>query len=157
MSIPANLTIEGAPYGPQPVARYVGPQGGPYVADGPVVTPLLPLASRTASSSVPIQANYRYRGLYLVLSVTVNPGGAQTLGVLANGYDSPTGNNWVLLTVAASATPGGIWCLYPGLSGAAVEGVSVTRNLILPQGWYVNVNHSGAGAWTYALTAQMLP
>lgn len=157
MSFPASPTLESAPYGPQPVLPVIGPQGGPYLARGPAPQNALPSASRTATTTTAVQPNPGYSGIAVHFAVTANPGGAQTLQLTLNGVDPITGLGYPLLTVPASATPGGHWMLYPGLSGAPVEGVSLTRNLVLPGQWYVGVVHSGAGAWTYQVSVELLP
>lgn len=157
MTIPGSAPFAAAPYGAQPVIPVVGPEGGPYNVAGPLPLTLLPSAGRTGTTVSATQVNSGYKGLYLNLSVSANPGGAQTLELQLTGIDPVTGVPFVVLKMPASATPGGVSLLYPGLSGAAVEGVSVTRNLHLPASWYVGMVHSGAGNWIYTVTGVLLP
>lgn len=157
MTIPGSSPFAAAPYGAVPVIPVIGPEGGPFAVAGPVSQSLLPSAARTASTSSTVQVNPGYRGLKLTFSVTANPGGAQTLAFQLTTHDPVAGTGVALLTVAASATPGGTYMLYPGLSGAAAEGILVTRNLVLPTQWSVTVTHSGVGSWTYVVSVELLP
>jgi hypothetical protein len=157
MTIPGSAPFASAPYGAVPVIPVIGPEGGPYDVAGPRDVILLPSAARTATSQSSVQINSGFRGIYVDLNVTVNPGGAQTLQVTLNSYNLTTGSFAPLLTVPASAAPTGQFLLYPGCSGAAVEGITQTRNLVLPPQWFIVVTHSGVGSWTYSLVARLLP
>lgn len=157
MTIPGSTPFASAPYGAVPTIPVIGPEGGPYNVTGPLGVTLLASASRNVTTVSGTQTNNGYKGLYLNLAVSVNPGGGETLSLQLTGIDPVTGIPFVVLTVPASAAPSGNFLLYPGLSGAAVEGVGVTRNLYLPANWYIGMVHSGAGAWTYSVTGVLLP
>lgn len=157
MSLPVNPTRQQSPYGVQAVQRFVGPEAGPVVSDAPLSIQLMASASRTVTTQSNSFNNYGYRGALFNVVVTVNPGGAQTLEFIFEGLDGNNLQPFTILDVPASAAPGGWYMLYPGASGAPVEGVGLTRNLILPGLVRVRAVHSGAGAWTYSVGGWFLP
>jgi len=121
---------------------------------------LLASAARTSTTLTATQTNYNHRGIQLVLNVTVNPGGAQTLQV--NVYSVPTVvGAFGILQTAALANSGNPWTqhitMVPGCPDAPFGGTGATaKQIALPRFFAVQVVHSGAGSWTYSLEAFLI-
>lgn len=114
---------------------------------------LFPSASRTATISSSSQSNLFYKGVHLVLDITVVPG-VQTITVDVEGIDPISGLSYSLLTSAAFVATGlqNPLTVYPGITVVANEQSSI----ILPINWRATVTHSGAGAFTYSLSANLI-
>jgi len=110
-------------------------------------------AARTASTNGTDQVNYNWRGLHLFINVTVVPGGGQTLEVHIQGKDFSSGLYYdILVGTLISATGITVLKVYPGI-GALAGGAAPD---ILPRTWRVSMVHSGAGSWTYSVTANLV-
>ncbi len=118
---------------------------------------LLASAARTAATPTPDQINYNGRGVVLLLNVTANPGGAETLTV---SIEAKIGGVYRTMTAfpatAAAANATYLYLLYPGI----VETVAVAnlepQALVLPRGWRGVVTPSASGSWTYQLDGSLL-
>jgi len=130
---------------------------------------LLTSAARTASTSSATQTNHNFRGVYLILNVTVagtgtlrlyvrmvDPASGATVTVTADSAGiTTTGTYWLTLhpgalasTVAATAPP-----FASGLNAAfAVQ----AANALLPRSWVGFVSHSDGSSWTYTLGAFLI-
>lgn len=118
-------------------------------------TTLLASAARTATTITPAQTNYNGKGVLLVLKVTANPGGAETL-TLHLRYDTGAadfGESGNIVTAASNGTYR--LMVYPGASAAQV-GNNKFLAAAVPRSWAAVVQHSGAGSWTYELYAAVI-
>jgi hypothetical protein len=110
--------------------------------------------ARTATQNSPDQANYNARGVQLILNVTAQPGGAETLGVKIQAKDPVSGgyvdivDSGVLFTAATGAKA---LTLYPGVLSTDLAAGYVGKSGALPRIWRAVVTHSASGSWTYSL------
>jgi hypothetical protein len=120
---------------------------------------LLVSSSRSSSQNSPDQVNYNARGVLVLLNVTANPGGAETLTLelqAKNGVTStyfPLVNTGAVIT-AANGMRGLI--VYPGVVETVAGADLWVQGLALPRNWRVAVQNSGAGSWTYSLAATLM-
>lgn len=120
----------------------------------------LPSAARNATTSSDVLINHSSSRLWAVLDVTANPGAAQTLNLILVGV---IGN--VSANLAASnpndfgGGPGAFFlAIGPGITSHGFGGVGGTSNqCVLPRKLRFQVQHSGAGAWTYSVTYILAP
>jgi hypothetical protein len=127
---------------------------------GNVEATLLASASRSATTNTPDQTNYNGRGCALVLNVTVEAGGVETLALKIQGKDSISGNYYDIVsfgTVYDSATQAptvtAVAIMYPGVTDADIVGTTgFSKGMVLPRTWRAVVTHSASGSWTYSLS-----
>lgn len=120
---------------------------------------LLASAARTVTTTTSIFTLYNAIGMVILLNVTINPAGAQTLTLTIRGY-GPTA------TVAAAVLPanafGGVagnavLVVYPGIGAAWSGGTgNAFSNTKLPRRVDIQVVPSGAGSWTYSVDGLFL-
>ena len=116
-------------------------------------------AARTASTNSATLVNRNAKGLYVWLTVTANPGGAETLQtIIQASFDG--GTTFEDLTGDTAQAFGGVAGnrlleLYPGI-GAAADGIDYIKSAALPRTYRVRVVHSAAGSWTYAVEAGLI-
>lgn len=119
---------------------------------------VLASAARVAGVNSADFVNFNARGLLLLVNVTVNPGGAETLGLQVQMKDpvSAAYQDLTLFTASTFATNPMLWCVYPG----AVETAALTwfelQAVPLPRTWRVRTQHSAAGSWTYSIGASYI-
>lgn len=117
-------------------------------------TTLLTAANRTADTNVTFNAG-NARGVMLVLRVTSNPGGAETLNIELR---QPAGNLQLAITTGLVTAANGTFGLlvYPG----ATETIAVTdlqvQGVPIQRSCEVIVRHSAAGTWNYSLDAYFI-
>ena len=118
---------------------------------------LLASAARTATTPSADQTNWNGRGVLVLLNVTANPGGVETLTLelhakLGGQYFTLTA--YPAVTVATNAVY--FYVFYPG----AVETLAVANlevdEMVLPKTWRANVVHSSTGSWTYAVDCSVI-
>lgn len=119
---------------------------------------LLASSARTASTNTATQTHYNGDGtLFLYLDVTANPGGAETLQIIAYGVSPIPGTR--VQVVAFTAIPAAANGQYGFMVGpdltealAPTAGTFAARaRATVPRSWSVQVVHSAAGSWTYSL------
>lgn len=104
-------------------------------------------AARTATSNGQDMANDAYRGVMVVLDITVAPG-VDTVTLTIQGKDPVSGKYYTLLAGAAeSATGTKVYRVYPSLPATA----NVSANDLVPQTWRVTVTHSAGTSFTYSV------
>lgn len=119
---------------------------------------LLASAVRAANTASAIQTNHNARGVVLLLDVTANAGGAETLSVVLQTR-SPLTTIQTSLVVSPAEAFGGVAgsrliMLYPGVLDADLSNApDIGASLALPRTWIATVVHSAAGNWTYSLEA----
>lgn len=113
---------------------------------------LLASAVRAATTPSTDQTNYNGRGILLVFDITAVPG-VQTVTLTIQGRDPLSGAYYTILAGAAQVAVSTIVMrVYPGLTAVA----NLTANDIIPRTWRVNVEHSGAGNFTYSVGASVI-
>lgn len=145
LAIVPNLRYQGLYYGEEGAEREAG----------------LASAARTASTLSSDLENRNRSAIMVMLAVTANPGGAQTLQLQLETWNFATDAPIVLAAPAASAFGGGAgvlsFCYGPGVGIAAAGtpptgGAPLFFNGFLPRSYRVRVVHSGAGSWTYSVS-----
>ena len=112
---------------------------------------ILPSVARTATLSTPNFGNAQYRGLHLIINMTAVPG-VQTVTPSITAQDPVSGTTYTILTGPAISTTGiTILKVYPGI-GTVANG---SASDLLPNLWGVTLTHSGAGSFTYSVSAYM--
>ena len=109
--------------------------------------------------------NYNARGLIAFLSVTVNPGAAETLNLLVQVKDEAGDDVYTTIAStgvlavfgpAAGATGTELLVLDRGIAETqAVVGLQI-QNLPIGKTFRFNVTHSSTGAWTYKVSYVLL-
>lgn len=109
-------------------------------------------AERTATAASAVFANYRHRGLHLVIDVTAITDTPSVVFTI-QGY-SPLGDDYytVLASAAIEATGTTVLRVFPGATAAA----NSVANDQLPALWRVNAVHADADAITYSVNAVLL-
>jgi hypothetical protein len=111
-----------------------------------------PSAVRNASSNSDDLCNDYFRGVEVVLDVTVAPG-VDTVTFTIQGKDETSGKYYTLLaSTAISATGTTVLRVYPGLTAAA----NAAANLALPRAWRVQATHSAGSNFTYSVGVNYL-
>lgn len=109
-------------------------------------------AARTASANGDDQLNRYYRGVEIVVDVTVVPG-VDTATFTLEGKDPLSGKYYTLLASAALVATGTVVMrIYPGAATTA----NLSANLVLPRAWRVKTTHSAATSFTYTVGANLL-
>jgi hypothetical protein len=120
---------------------------------------LLSSASRSSSQNSPDQVNYNARGVLVLLNVTANPGGAETLTLELQAKNGVTSTYFPLVNTGAVITAAngmrGLM-VYPGAVETVAGADLWVQGLALPRNWRVAVQNSGAGSWTYSLAATLM-
>jgi hypothetical protein len=120
---------------------------------------LLASAVRTTTTSSSDQTNATASGVMLILNVSANPGGAETLSLKIQAKDPVSGNyldiaDAGVLFTAASGTKALV--IRPGIIAAdQVSGV-IGKSVVLPRNWRAVVTHSSSGSWTYSVGSSVL-
>jgi hypothetical protein len=116
------------------------------------IDPILPSAARTTvlqGTSVD-QTNYRHRGVMLMLDITANPGGAETLTLQVQAKLNGKYRNITAFTAAtAAANATWLFTVYPGAAETAAVANHEVQALPLPRVWRVVVTPSASGSFTY--------
>jgi len=125
---------------------------------------LIPAGSRTVAPPIATQVNLNHRGVLLFLNVTASPANAAaSLTLRLQAIEPVTGTVVVaLLTGAAivasatlnSATGLYTYAYYPGLPSpaAALGGITLAQNGILPRVWTATVTPTTGDAWAYSVS-----
>jgi hypothetical protein len=104
-------------------------------------------AARTATVTGGDLSNDVYRGVHVIVDVTVAPGG-DTITPKIQGKD-PTSLKYydILVGAAISATGTTVLKVYPSISPSA----NASAQDLLPQTWRVVVTHSAGTSFTYSV------
>jgi hypothetical protein len=126
---------------------------------GNTILALLASATRTGNTTTANQTSYNAAALILVLTVTANPGGAQTLTLSLSAVIG--GTSYTINTGIANAFGGGagssILVFGRGAATAWTGGTEhLTFQTAVPQLWTATVAHSAGGNWTYRLDAALV-
>lgn len=125
---------------------------------------LVPAGTRTVAPPIATQSNLNHRGVLLFLNVTASPANAAaSLTPRLQAIEPVTGTVVVALltgaAIVASATPNSAvglytFAYYPGLPSpaAALGGITLAQNGILPRVWTATVTPATADAWAYSLS-----
>jgi hypothetical protein len=116
---------------------------------------LLASSARTATTNSPDQTNYNGRGVSVVLNVTANPGGIETLSLKIQGKDSISGNYYDIADATVLFTAGNgtkVLTVYPGVLAADFVAGDTGKSAVVPRTWRAVVTHSSTGSWTYSLS-----
>jgi len=124
---------------------------------------LVPAGTRTVAPPIATQSNLNHRGVLLFLNVTASPANAAaSLTPRLQAIEPVTGTVVVaLLTgvpIVASGTPNSAvglytYAYYPGLPNpaAALGGITLAQNGLLPRVWTATVTPTTGDAWGYSL------
>ena len=119
---------------------------------------LLASAERTAHTLTAFQVNHNAKAVTLILRVTGNPGGAETLELRfypVSPVDSNYGNAPAKIVTTPSVNSSYKLMVGIGVSGTPdVVGYNVCYALPVPRRWVAEVRHSGGSPWTYSLGYQ---
>ena len=116
-------------------------------------------AARTTPTTTADQVNYNGRGLILILTVTANPGGAETLTVSIQAKVNSVATYKTIISFAVTAAAANdtyVYMLYPGAVETAATGQLEIQGLPAPRSWRATVTHSASGSWTYQLESQQI-
>ncbi len=120
---------------------------------------LVPSGVRTTAPAIATQSNLNHRGVLLFLNVTA-ASGTGGLTVRIQAIEPVTGTAVVNLLTAAAVTATGLYtyALYPNLpnTAAALGGLTLAQNGILPRVWTASVTPGTSDSWTYSLSAALL-
>lgn len=116
---------------------------------------LLASAARTGTTIGAQQTNHNARGVLLLLDVTANPGGAETLSIQIRAYTpaAPAQPRSIFTTPTLFTATNGIAAiyLYPGTVETVAATTFEVNGVPLPRSWDAAVLHSAGGSWTYSL------
>ncbi len=124
---------------------------------------LVPSGARTVAPPIATQVNPNHRGVLLYLNVTASPANAAaSLTLRLQAIEPVSGTAMVALltgaaltasTTANSATGLYTYAYYPGLpnTAAALGGLTLAQNGILPRVWAASVTPATADSWVYSL------
>lgn len=109
-------------------------------------------AGATTTQTLADQTNPGYRGIKVVLDMTVPGTGSVTLTI--QGKDRLSGKYYTLLAGAAVTTATtNVYTVFPGATASA----NVAASDQLPEQWRLLVTANNANATTYTLSATLLP
>ena len=113
-------------------------------------------AARTADTTSPLQTNFNARAILILLDVTVNPGGAETLQlILQHGILGGTQRDYLLATADDFGGTTGRQVLIVGLGVGATASIqadgSRTVEGLITREFAIAVSHSSTGSWTYSV------
>lgn len=112
---------------------------------------LLALAARTGASKSETYSNPDYKGLHLLINVTV-AGASGGITPTIQGYDDFTQTYYDLLVGPAITTTGTkVLKIYPGIATV----VGGAANDFLPQKWRVSMAVGDTSSFTYSVTANL--
>ncbi len=129
---------------------------------------LVPAGARTVAPPIATQACLNHRGVLLFLNVTASPAvAAASLTPRLQAIEPVTGAATVALlsgaaivasTTANSAVGLYSYAYYPGLpnTAAALGGLTLAQNGVLPRVWTASVTPGTSDSWTYSLSAALL-
>lgn len=124
---------------------------------------LVPAGTRTTAPPIATQANLNHRGVLLFLNVTASPAvAAASLTLRLQAIEPVTGTAVVNLlsgvaivatTTVNSAVGLYTYAFYPGLpnTAAALGGLTLAQNGILPRVWTASIIPTTADAWAFSL------
>lgn len=121
---------------------------------------LVASGARSSAPTITEQTNYNARGVMLILNVTSNPGGGETLSLKIQAKDDQISSSYIdvadagVVITAANGTKGLL--LYPGTIAADMVAGMTGKSGAVPRTWRAVVTHSGGGSWTYSLTAHYI-
>lgn len=99
-------------------------------------------------------ANGYYRGVKVVLDVTVNAGTLGSVTLTIQGKDKTSGKYYTLLAGAAVVTVvTNVYTVFPG----APASTNISANDALPDVWRILVTSNNANPVTYTVGASLLP
>ena len=180
LNVPSALALDGAnvigPAHPwysianvdETVAAYYSGSVVPSLWDGSVLRAqranvdavALASAARTATANTPDIVTYNARGITVLLNVTANPGGAETLSLKIQAKES-IGGAYIdiadagILFTAANGLKG--IEIYPGiLSADLVAGLVGKSSSIVGRTVRAVITHSSTGSWTYSVSSILL-
>lgn len=118
----------------------------------PTENQYLASGSRNSTQTQADQTNTLYRGIAVILDVTVIGTGNITLEIDAK--DSVSGKYYVLLTGAAvSSNSTNVYTVYPSIVNTA----NVSASNVLPKTWRIKVTANNGNAVTYSVGYNLLP
>ena len=116
-------------------------------------TTIYPSLARTTDSTVDVDNEAGYRGVILVIDMTVDPG-TDTVTFTIQGKDSLSGKYYTILaSTALTAVATTVLRVFPGSTVTA----NLAANDHLPAVWRIDANHSAATTTTYSVSAILLP
>jgi hypothetical protein len=164
-----SVRVEGTPLGEVPEFGMTYNNGvSTDVALNNVQIVLVPGGARTVAPAIATQANLNHRGVLLFLNVTAAPAvAAASLTFRLQAIEPVTGTATVALlsgaaivasTTANSAVGLYTYALYPGLpnTAAALGGLTLAQNGVLPRVWTASVTPGTTDSWTYSLAGAMI-
>jgi hypothetical protein len=108
---------------------------------------LLASSVRTATTNSADQLNQGWRGVHVLMNVTVAPG-VDSITLNIQGKDPVSGVYYNILTGLAETTTGmKVYKVYPGI-GTIANG---SASDLLPEQWRVSVTHSAGTSFTYSV------
>jgi hypothetical protein len=111
-------------------------------------------AGATTSANGPDYANGAFRGIKVVVDLTVNGGGLGSITVTIEGKDAASGKYYTLLASAAlTAVATTVLTVFPGAPATA----NVSANDQLPKTFRVKVTANNANPTSYTVGATLLP
>jgi len=164
-----SVRVEGTPLGEVPEQGMTYNNGtGTDLALNNIQFVLVVAGTRTSTPPIATQTCLNHRGVMLFLNVTASPAVAtSTLTVAIRAIEPVTGMAVVnLLTtpaVAAGATANSAnglytYALYPGFpnTAAALGGLTLAQNGVLPRVWTASATHNDASSWSYSLAGALI-
>lgn len=113
---------------------------------------ILASAAQTLTQTSPDYPNGYFRGVKVVLDMTVVGTGSVTVTI--QGKDKTSGKYYTLLAGAAVITNvTNVYTVYPGIAVTT----NVSANDVLPDIWRVVVTANNANSATYSVGASLLP
>jgi len=164
-----SVRVEGTPLGEVPEfgMTYNNGTGTDLVLNN-IQLVLVPSGARTVAPPIATQACLNHRGVLLFLNVAASPAvAAASLTPRLQAIDPVTGTATVALlsgaaivasTTANSAVGLYTYAYYPGLpnTAAALGGLTLAQNGVLPRVWTASVTPGTSDSWTYSLSAALL-
>jgi len=119
---------------------------------GNITTTILASAARTAATvTSPDFTNNQWRGIIIILNVSVATAGNYTITI--QGKDPVSGNYYPILTGAAVSTVStNVYTIYPGTTAAA----NVSASTVLPRIWRVSLAGAASQNLTFSVAGYLI-
>ena len=111
--------------------------------------------ARTADETSAAQLNRNFRGILVVVDISVYPAAASVVPTLR--YRDPITGKQVTLLAATALTATGTTVYLIGPDAASGEGITAAVKTPLPRDWDLFMDHADADSITYQVSAQYLP
>ena len=126
----------------------------PVTMPAPTENTYLTSASRTTTQTQADQTNTLFRGICVILDVTVNAGGSGSITLEIDAKDPTSGKYYSLLTGAAVVTvTTNTYTVYPSAANTA----NVSASGVLPKTYRIKVTANNANPVTYTVGYNLLP